>query len=270
MTTGHERHGSHGSRRSHGKLTRAILLAAVLAPLATVLPVLLPAAPPAGELPVPFRVGETLEYRVAWASFSSAASLELSVPERRNLYGRETWHLRATAHTLNTVRSLFTIDDQSDSYSDVATLESRQYEFHLNELGRKRDQILHFASAGQPSRAPGPMVMVPKGTYDPLGAIYAMRGVDWRRTQEFRVPVCDGRDVYDMSAKVEASGESVAVDAGTFTATHVSIHLYQRGQELSGNHFDLWLADDPARTPVKMQADLPFGTLRVQLTRATQ
>ncbi len=267
MTTGHRRRGCHGR---HGKLTRAILLAAILAPLATVLPVLLPAAPPTGELPVPFRAGETLEYRVAWAAFSSAASLELSVPERRNLFGRQTWHLRATAHTLNTVRSLFTIDDQSDSYSDVATLESRQYEFHLNELGRKQDEILHFLAEGQPSRAPGPVVMVPAGTYDPLGALYALRGVDWRRTQEFHIPVCDGHDVYQMTAKLEASGESVAVDAGTFTATHVSIHLFQRGQELPDNRFDLWLADDPARTPVKMQADLPLGTLRVQLTRATQ
>ncbi len=247
---------------------RAILLAAILAPLALVLSVLLP-APPAGELPVPFRAGETLDYRVAWAAFSSAASLELSVPERRNLFGRETWHLRAAGHTLNTVRSLFTIDDQSDSYSDVATLESRQYEIHLNELGRKQDEILHFLAEGQASRAPGPVVMVPAGTYDPLGALYALRGVNWRREQEFHIPVCDGHDVYEMAAKLEASGESVAVDAGDFTATHISIHLYQRGQELPENRFDLWLADDPARTPVKMQAQLPLGTLRLQLTRAT-
>ncbi|MGC2422401.1 MAG: DUF3108 domain-containing protein [Candidatus Acidiferrales bacterium] len=256
----------------HKWLRRGILLAVFLAPLAP--------APPAMESsgpdeqvrtdPVPFRAGETLDYRVAWSAFSSAASLELSVPERRDLFGRETWHLRASAHTTNTVRALFTIDDQSDSYSDIATFESRQYEIHLNELGRKQDEILHFAPTGKASRAPGPVVAVPPGTYDPLGALYALRGVDWRRTQEFRIPVCDGHDVYEISARLDASGETVAVDAGNFTANRISIHVYQRGKEVPGNSYEVWLADDPARTPVRMQAELPFGSLRAELTSVTQ
>ena len=257
-------------------LKRGILLAALLAMLAHGLSVPMAAllaapAAPTPEVRVPFRAGEALDYRVAWAAFSNAASLELSVPERRDLYGRQTWHLRATGHTLNTVRSLFTIDDESDSYSDVASLESRQYEIHLNDLGRKEDQVVHFAPVGQASRAPGPVVMVPAGTYDPLGALYSLRGVDWRRTPEFRIPVCDGHDVYQMAAKVEAFGESVTVDKGRFTSTHISIRVFENnGKELPENHFDVWLADDAARIPVKMQAVLPVGTLRVQLTSAKE
>src|ERR1700687_3984567 len=87
---------------------------------------------PAPDAPVPFRAGETLHYQVAWATFTSAASVQLSVPERRDLFGWGTWHFRASAHTLSTVRSLFPIDDQFDSYTDTATLESRQYEMYLN------------------------------------------------------------------------------------------------------------------------------------------
>jgi len=244
------------------QLRRGILLAVLLAPLAP--------APPAMESSVPFRAGETLNYRVAWSAFSSAASLELSVPERRDLFGRPTWHLRATAHTMNTVRSLFTIDDQSDSYSDTATFESRQYELHLNELGKKQDEILHFTPTGKASLAPGPVVAVPPGTYDPLGALYALRGVDWRRAQEFHITVCDGHDVYEISARLDASGETVAVDAGNFTANRISIHVYQRGKEVTANSYKVWLAEDSARTPVKMQAVLPLGNIRAELTRATQ
>ena len=259
------------------KWQRTLPLVALLAALVPALSVSLSPrraallAAPTAQVRVPFRAGETLDYRVAWAAFSSAASLELTVPERRDLFGRQTWHLRATGHTVNTVRSLFAIDDESDSYSDVATLESRQYEIHLNDLGKKEDQIVHFAPTGQASRAPAPVVMVPPGTYDPLGALYALRGVDWQGTPEFRIPVCDGHDVYQMAAKVAAFGESVTVDKGTFTTTHISIRVFETsGKELPENHFDMWLAADPTRTPVKMQAQLPIGTLRVQLTSATQ
>src|SRR5271154_3813102 len=52
-----------------------------------------PALPPPKEAPVPFRAGELLKYNVSWASFATAATVELAVPERRDFYGWQTWHL---------------------------------------------------------------------------------------------------------------------------------------------------------------------------------
>jgi Protein of unknown function (DUF3108) len=222
------------------------------------------------DVPMPFRIGEKLNYYVAWAAFPTAASVQLSVPERRDLFGGGTWHFRASAHTLSPVRSLFTIDDQFDSYTDASTLESRQFEMHLDEMGRKKDEVLNFAYEGQPARAPGPKVFVLPGTRDPLGALYALRGVDWQHTTEFRAPVFDGRDVYEMLARLEAPSDKVTVAAGDYSATRLSIHLFQHGKEVSGTNFSAWLAHDAARTPVLMQAELSFGTLRVELTSAPQ
>src|SRR5215470_2867421 len=39
---------------------------------------------PAREITMPFRAGETLTYNVAWSAFSSAATVQLSVPERKD------------------------------------------------------------------------------------------------------------------------------------------------------------------------------------------
>jgi len=225
-----------------------------------------PAAPK--ESPMPFRPGETLTYRVSWAAFSSAASLQLSVPERRDLFGWQTWHFRALAHTLSPVRTLFAVDDQFDSYTDAAALESRQYETHLNEMGRISDQVLHLVPAGQTSRAPGASVMVLPGTRDPLGALYALRGVDWQRTPEYRASVYDGHDIYEMRAARDGALQTVKVDAGSFSASRISIRVFQHDREISAIHFAGWLANDAARTPVLIQADLPFGSLRAELTPA--
>ena len=70
-----------------------------------------------GDLVMPFRIGERLEYRVAWASLANAGLLELSVAERRDLLGWGTWHFRATAHTSSLMRALMAVDDQFDSYT---------------------------------------------------------------------------------------------------------------------------------------------------------
>ena len=214
---------------------------------------------------MPFRAGERLDYRVSWSAFSEAASVQLSVPERRDLFGWQTWHFRAVAHTLSPVRSLFPVDDQFDSYTDTTTLESRQYEMHLNEMGKTTDKVLHLAASGQRSRAPSPTVLVLPGTRDPLGALYALRGVDWQRTPEFRAPVYDGTDIYEMHAQRDAPNETVKVDAGSFLASRISIRVFQHEKELPAIHFIVWLANDAARTPVLMQADLPFGKLQAEL-----
>jgi Protein of unknown function (DUF3108) len=222
------------------------------------------------EARMPFRIGEKLDYRVAWASFTNAASIELTVPERRDLMGWGTWHFRASAHTLSPMRAMIALDDQFDSYTDAATLESRQYETYLNEMGQKQTEVFHFLAEGQSSRGHVAGVVVTPGTRDPLGAAYALRGVDWAQTPEFRAPVYDGHDVYDMRARLDVPAETVAVAAGNFSVSKISIRLFQRGKEVRGTNFTAWLANDATRTPVLLVAEMPLGNFRVELTSAVQ
>lgn len=229
-----------------------------------------PASPPPKEAPVPFRAGELLKYNVSWASFATAATLELAVPERRDFYGWQTWHLRASAHTQSPVRALFAIDDQFDSYTDTTSLESRQYETHLNELGRKLDQPWRFIPQGQTPRAPGAAVVVLPGTRDPLGALYSLRAIDWQRTPEVHIPVYDGHNLYEMRAKMESSDEAVTVPAGTFSAARIAIQVFLHEKEVPGVSFAVWLTRDAAHTPVVMKAEMPFGSLRVEMVSAAK
>lgn len=219
---------------------------------------------------MPFRAPEKLDYRVSWSAFSTAGSAELSVVERRDLFGWQTWHFRAVAQTLSPVSTLFPVDDQYDSYTDAASLESRQFEMHLDELGKTSEQVLHLVPTGEKSRAPGASVIVEPGTRDPLGALYSLRGVDWQRTPEIRVPVYDGHDMFEMRARRDTSAETIVVPAGKFTGSRVSISVFQHEKEVSAIHLAIWIAADSAHTPVVLQATLPFGTIRAELAPAGQ
>lgn len=226
-------------------------------------------AAPVGQTPrepaMPFRVGENLNYRVSWASFETAASLQVSVAERRSLFGWATWHFRAALHTQSPVRSLFSIDDEFDSYTDAMVLDTRRYETYQNELGRKESRALDFLTTGQKPWGPGPDVIVLPGTRDPVGTLYALRSVDWQRTPEFHVPVYDGHDLYQLSARLDAKNDTVSTAGGTFSATRVSVKLTPSTRQVADITFEVWLANDPARTPVQFQARLPFGSIRAEL-----
>src|SRR3984885_10554153 len=220
------------------------------------------------EPSMPFRAGEILNYRVAWAIFPNAAALQMNVVERRNLLGWQTWHFRASAHSEAPARTFFEVDDQFDSYTDTTTLESHQYELYLSEMGSKENEVLHLVAIGQASRGNVAPVIVQPGTRDPLGAFYALRAVDWQQTSEFHVPVYDGSDLYDVLARQESASDPVAVDAGNFQATKISLRLFEHGKEVPHTGFLVWFAHNAARTPVLVLAEMPVGNVRVELEKA--
>ena len=217
---------------------------------------------------MPFRAGEILNYRLEWAPFSNAASVQTAVVERRDLFGWQTWHFRASVHSQPPLRNLLEVDDQFDSYTDAASLESHQYEMYLDEMGKKQDAVLHLIAIGQSRRGNVAPTIVQPGTRDPLGAFYALRATDWKRTPELRVPLYDGSDLYEMRAHLEVPVETVAITVGNYQATRIAIHLFMRGKEVPQTNFSVWLAHDGARTPVLVEAEMPYGNFRAELTTA--
>jgi hypothetical protein len=224
-------------------------------------------AEPAPELSAPFRAGEQLTYRVLWSKYAvKAANLQLLVTERRPFYGKEAWHFQARAHTMDTVRLLYEIDDQFDSYSSPGDLLSLQYEMYLQEQGKSETSVLRMSSERNPAPSPVPQVRVPAGTRDSLSFLQYLRQIDWSHTSEIRCPVFDGRKIYEARAHLGAARGAVKVPAGEFSAARIDVRVFESGQKEPTGTFGVWISLDGARMPVLIEAEIPFGTARVELT----
>lgn len=215
-----------------------------------------------------FHPGETLDYTADVANLTNVASLRLVVAGRQSFFGRPAWHLQAFAHTQNALRMVFVLDDQFDSYSDASSLASFQYEMHLNERGDTINRNFRMTTGEQPAPPDATAARVLPGTRDPLGMIQYLRTVDWKKTPRVSGPVFDGQKLYDVRARLENPAVSVTVPAGTFTATRIEVRLFQNGTEVKDTTFALNLANNDARTPVLLEAVIPFATARVELLRA--
>jgi hypothetical protein len=227
------------------------------------------AGEPAPDPGLPLRGGEVLEYTANVANLSNVANLKLHVGERKDFFGKNAWHLQAFAHTENPLRMVFELDDQFDSYSDAATMTSLQYEMHLSERGQKVTSIQRMTATGkEPAPRDATATRVLPGTRDPLGMMQFLRNVDWTKTAEVRGPVYDGHKLYDVSAKLAGAAEAVTVPAGTYKASKVEIRVFENGQEMKDAHFTMYFANNVARTPVLLEAIMPFATAQVQLLRA--
>lgn len=224
---------------------------------------------PAGaDQALAFRIGEKLSYRISWAALMTAATAELAVSEKRAFYGHEAWHFRALARTVDAARLLYQLDNQFDSYADSATLASFRYEAYLREQGKSESKVTRMAGEGLPVQNDGPMVRVLPGTRDPLGLLYYLRTVDWSKTRQVRTPVFDGRRLLEVQARVRGNG-TVIVPAGKYAATRVELRLFERKKELTDVRIWVWFANDARRAPALMEAQMPFGKLRVELVRAS-
>ena len=226
------------------------------------------AAPPV-DTGLPLRAGEVLEYTANVSNLENVATLRLQVAGRGNFLGKSTWHLQAFAHTQNPLRMVFELDDQFDSYSDAGTLASLQYEMRLSERGKKVESIQRMTATGkEPASPEATEARVLPGTRDPLGMMQYLRNVDWTKTPDVRCPVYDGHKLYDVRAKLGAAAEKVNVPAGDYSALKIAIRVFDNGVEMKDASFALYLANNAARTPVLLEAVMPFATARVELLKA--
>jgi len=227
-----------------------------------------PAAPAVAVAPVPFRAGENLEYRVLFSKYAvNAAKIETSVVEQRAFFGHLAWHFRASAHTLDTTRMLFAIDDQIDSYASAANLNSLQYEMYLHEQGKEQTSLYRMTTNADPAPPDVTALRVVPGTQDAIGFLYALRAADWQAVPELKAPIFDGRRLYDAIARVDTPQGNVSVPAGNFPAFRVAIRLFDHGKELTDTRLWVWITKNPSHTPVLVEAEIPFGTSRIELTR---
>jgi len=224
---------------------------------------------PEADPGLPLRRGEVLEYTANVSNLTNVANLKLQVGERKDFFGNNAWHLQAFAHTENPLRMVFELDDQFDSYSDAVTMTSLQYELHLNERGQKVDSVQRMTATGkEPAPPHATETRVLPGTRDPLGMLQYLRNVDWTKTAELRCPVYDGHKLYDVRAKLASAGEAVTVPAGSYKTSKIEIRVFENGLEMKDAHFTMYFANNVARTPVLLEAIMPFATARVELQRA--
>ncbi len=226
-----------------------------------------PAKKAPAPLAVPFPFGEKLSYQVLWGP-ADAATLQMVVQPQARVESQAVWHFQAKASTIKAVRFFYPLDDQFDSYADPFSLHSVRYDLRIREKSKNQDRVIRMNPAGQPLPSEGPSVRVPAGTRDPLALIYGLRATDWAKTKEAAYPVYDGSKLYEARAKEILAKGSVTVPAGTYSASRLEVRVLENQKELANARFWVWLAHGPQRLPVLIEAELPFGKLRVELVRA--
>lgn len=235
------------------------LLGGALTPVAGPRPVSAPE--PAPAIRIPFQVGERLTY-AAKVNSINAGKATVSVEALETIRGVPTYH------TVFDIRGrvLFKkFENHYESWFDTTSLVSIRHSQKTDDLDKKYE----FYPARKVYIKNGDGIENPSVSQpiDECSFLYYLRSLPMEVGKTYTVDRFYHAEKNPIVVQVVRK-ERVKVPAGEFTAFLLRPVIRSNGLFSVKSDAEVWLADDPARTMVKLRSRLPVGTLYLELTKA--
>ncbi len=216
-----------------------------------------------------FRPGEKLSFSVEYFGIA-AGFATLSVFKGPEMYGRPTFHLKATARTHPAFEWFFKVRDRIESYFDAQGLFSWRYEKHIREGSYSNDsEIIYDQFKQQVIKDQGRTILpAPPLTQDVLSEFYFFRTLDVEIGDEINIPVvADNGKTYELLVKI-LRREKKTVPVGTFDCLVVEPYLKFEGLFKHKGKLHIWLTDDKRKVPVLIKSKIVIGSIDIVLRNA--
>jgi hypothetical protein len=228
-------------------------------------------SPGRSELAVPFRVGETLTFDVAYSTYLVAGTATSTVTEKKASEGSTAYLIVADGRPLPMIARMFALYYKMDTLFDSVTGLSQRSSLYTEEGSRRRTATTRFdRRAGkaffelQGEGAAKDEFAVPADVQDGLSTLYALRTRAYKAGERFTIPIADDGVLY--RAAVETTGpEHMKMRLGEFDAWNLKITVTNPAGEQVGKNMAVWLSNDARRLPLKLQADLAVGSFALAL-----
>jgi hypothetical protein len=214
-----------------------------------------------GRLPVPFGVGERLEYEFRFGALK-VGSGAMEIAGLADVRGRETWH---TVFTIKGGTFVYRVNDRYESWIDTRTGNSLRYRQDLNEGPRDVERNFEFfpdrAVYVENGQTEKPSVSNP---LDDGSFIYFIRSIPLIVGETYSFERYFIPDRNPVSIRV-LRRERIRVPAGDFNAIVIQPVIKSKGIFSENGRAEVWLSDDDARIMLQMKSALPFGSLNLYL-----
>ncbi|MEK6375360.1 MAG: DUF3108 domain-containing protein [Acidobacteriota bacterium] len=237
---------------------RGVLIALLL--IATVAS----AAEPVDQL---FVKGETLDYTLTWLGISGGSArftigLAPGAPDR--------FRITSIARSSSGFARIFRVRDEIQSFVDRELFTTIGYEKHLNERGKKKDDltIVDREKGISIRRRPGKLdqvVPVDGPLFDPLSLIYQFRRLDLRPGNHVHFMVVADGKLYAVDADV-TQRETLTTPVGTFRTIAIEPQMSAGGLfRDEDSRLTIWYSDDERRLPLRIRSDVKVGSITATL-----
>jgi hypothetical protein len=226
------------------------------------------------ERPVPFKVGETLQYDVSWSSYLTAGTATLSVREKKPSFGSVAYYVVAEGRPTGLVAALYHAYYKADTLLDVYTALPQRGSIYAEEGRHRTLRETRFDQGKRtarfevtPGAGPRKPIPLPGPTHDALSAVLAIRLLRLREGLSVTLPVSDSGRVLRVQATVRAR-QQLSTRLGQLMAWRIEPVIIGDKGELGARGLTLWISDDQQRLPLQIEAEMPVGRFVLTLRSA--
>jgi len=215
---------------------------------------------------------EYLVYEFAWEGISAARGSWSTC--RRSEEDAVMVDVKGEVETMNPVDALWELKAKLRAVVPTNPVVPQHFALYKRENSQRHDTIMDFDQEGKTLRitrigkhgTPRTYRADIVGQYDPVSAVFALRGVTFDVGDTVSIDLQMGRDVYRVTLNV-LEREEVTVKAGTFRTVLIEPHLYNvtKSEPAEIRRARLWVTDDFYRIVVKAASEVSMGTVSAEL-----
>ncbi len=215
-------------------------------------------------LPVPYGVGERLEYSVYFGKLK-VGNGSMEVVDVQDVRGRDTWHAVWQIH--GGLRFVYQIDDIFETWIDRRTGNSLRFRKEQNESRHNAETLFEFYPEKGTYTQQGDTNVVP-GVHDPLddaSFLYFVRTISLEVGTTYSFTRYYRPDRNPVTLKVLRK-DTINIAGTRYPAIVVQPAFKTPGVFSENGHAEVWLSDDKNRIMLQMKSGLPFGSINLYLT----
>ena len=216
-----------------------------------------------------FKRGEVLSFKVNYGFIEAGQAILEVKEETKEIGGRKTYHMVGTGVSKGTFDWFFKVRDRYETYIDEEALIPWIFIRRVSEGGYKINQDYIFNHYKKKvDIGEGRVFDVPENVQDMLSAFYFSRNIDFTDAKAgdiFTVPCFVDKEVYPMKIKYMGK-ETIKIGIGKFRCIKFR-PVVQKGRVFKKEEdLNVWITDDKNRIPVRAQAHILVGSIKMDLT----
>ena len=229
---------------------------------------------PTSEVNLPFRAGEWFEFRIHYGFFNASyATLELS---NDSLNGRPVLHAKGYGTTTGLARWFFKVEDHYDTYFDNKKVIPYWFIRDIYEGGYTKNLEINFdheqnlAHVNDLKYNKQETFKITDSAQDLISAFYYLRAFypndKLKLNESFSINMFFDKENYIFKMKYLGK-ELLNTKFGKIQCMKFRPYVQSGRVFREKESVTLWITDDGNKIPIRLQADLAIGSIKVDLEK---
>lgn len=226
------------------------------------------------ELPIrkneAFKRGEVLEFRMHYGIIDAGVASLSVTEEAMQIGGRRTFHVIGLGKSKGAFDWFFKVRDRYETYIDEQAIVPWLFVRRVKEGGYTCEQDYIFNHFNQKVNVgENKMYDIEPNMQDMVSAFYHARTMDLSGAKPgdiYSINAFVDKEVFPVKIKFIAR-EVVTTDLGTFKCLKFRPIIQQGRIFKHEEDLNIWITDDKNHIPIKGQADVLVGSIKMELTK---